>query len=269
MLLIPDPEHSTMPRTSYLTDEEKFRFDLQGYLVVKGVLSKSECQELSVLADAVWPRTSEDGSYRRTGAISKWGQRFLDLADHPKLLPYLLDLVGSRVRLDHDYCIFMQKDASRNRLHGGPRIHESDHWYHYSDGIMRNGLTVATYALTDADIGDGGFACIPGSHKTNFLRHLPDDVAWFDREADYVYQPPIEAGDVLIFTEALIHGTAVWRAEHERRALLYKYSPPHSRWGHDVYEASDYPTATPQQLRLMAPPSVHAHPPVVAPAEAE
>ena len=71
------------------------------------------------------PRTSEDGSYRRTGAISQWGQRFLDLADHPKLLPYLLDLVGSRVRLDHDYCIFMQKDASRNRLHGrsqNPRV---------------------------------------------------------------------------------------------------------------------------------------------------
>ena len=84
--------------------------------------------------------------------------------------------------------------------------------------------------------------------------------AWFDRDVDYVYQPPIEAGDVLIFTEALIHGTAVWRANHERRALLYKYSPPHSRWGHDVYEPSDYPTATPQQLRLMAPPSVHAHP---------
>ena len=84
-----------------------------------------------------------------------------------------------------------------------PGIHESDHWYHYSDGIMRNGLTVATYALTDADIGDGGFACIPGSHKTNFLRNLPDDVAWFDREADYVYQPPIEAGDVID-----IHGSA-------------------------------------------------------------
>ena len=257
-----------MARTSHLTDEEKFRFDLQGYLIVKGVLSKQECRELSDLADAVWPRTPEDGAHRRTGEISRWHQRFLDLADHPKLLPYLIELVGSRVRLDHDYCIFMQKDASSTRLHGGPRMHLSDHWYHYSDGIMRNGLTVATYALTDANEGDGGFACVPGSHKTNFLKLLPEDVAFFDRDVDYVYQPAIEAGDVLIFTEALIHGTKEWRSDQERRALLYKYSPPHSRWGHDVYEASDYPTATPQQLRLMAPPSVHAHPPVVEPSEA-
>ena len=247
----------------HLTDEEKFRFDLQGFLIVKSVLSRNECQELSELADDVWPRTDEDGSYRRTGAISRWHQSFLDLADHPKLLPYLIDLIGSRVRLDHDYCIFMQKDASRTHLHGGPRIHETDHWYHYSDGIMRNGLTVATYALTDAAEGDGGFACIPGSHKTNFLKLLPRDVASFDRHADYVIQPAIEAGDVLIFTEALIHGTVTWRADHERRALLYKYSPPHSRWGLDVYAAEDYPTATDQQRRLMAPPSVYAHPPVV------
>ena len=88
-----------MPRTSYLTDEEKFRFDLQGYLVVKGVLSKTECQELSELADAVWPRTPEDGTYRRTGAISQWGQRFLDLADHPKLLPLLTRFGGKSCAL--------------------------------------------------------------------------------------------------------------------------------------------------------------------------
>ncbi|MYD44503.1 MAG: phytanoyl-CoA dioxygenase family protein [Gammaproteobacteria bacterium] len=252
-----------MPRPSHLTDEEKFRFDLQGYLIVKNVLSRHECQELSDIADEVWPRTQEDGAFRRTGAISRWHQRYLDLADHPKLLPYLIELLGSRVRLDHDYCIFMQKDGAKNMLHGGPRIHESDHWYHYSDGIMRNGLTVATYALTDAEVGDGGFACVPGSHKTNFLKHFPRDVASFDRVVDYVYQPAIEAGDVLIFTEALIHGTATWRAKHERRALLYKYSPPHSRWGHDRYDHADYPNATAQQRRLMAPPSVYAHPPVV------
>lgn len=246
-----------------MTEEEKFRFDLQGYIIVKNVLSKSECMELSDLADESWPRTDEDGSFRRTGSISEWHKRFLDLADHPKVLPYLIELIGSRLRLDHDYCIFMQKDETKTRLHGGPRLYLSDHWYQYTDGVMRNGLTVATFALTDANLGDGGFKCIPGSHKTNFLRFLPQDVATFDRDVDYVSQPELLTGDVLIFTEALIHGTAPWTADHERRTLLFKYSPPHSRWTVRDYDLDKYPEATEQQKRLMAPPSVEAHEPVV------
>ena len=124
---------------------------------------------------------------------------------------------------------------------------------------MRNGLTVATWALTDARPGDGGFVCVPGSHKTNFLKALPDDVRRFDRTTDYVVQPELLAGDVLIFTEALIHGTTTWTADHERRTLLYKYSPPHSTWRKRSFDLSAYPDATEQQLRLMAPPSVEAH----------
>ena len=40
----------------------------------------------------------------------------------------------------------------------------------------------------------------------------------------------VKAGDVLIFTEALTHGTFPWQAEHERRSLLFKYSPRMIAW---------------------------------------
>ena len=69
----------------------------------------------------------------------------------------------------------------------------------------------------------------------------------------------MEAGDVLIFTEALIHGTAVWQSDEERRTLLYKYSPPHSSWALATYDLSKYPGATQQRKRLMARASVEAH----------
>ena len=97
--------------TGPLTDEDKFLFDLRGFLVVKNVLGADECAELVALADAVWPREPEDGPYRRCNGISRWHQRFVDLIDHDKLLPYLIELVGSRLRIDHDYCIFMRKAA--------------------------------------------------------------------------------------------------------------------------------------------------------------
>ncbi len=244
---------------SVLTDEEKFLFDLRGFLVVKNILDRAQCEELIRLADEVWPRQPDDGPFRRFNGISSWGQTFVGLMDHEALLPYLVELVGSRLRIDHDYCIFMRKHGTRNALHGGPWRYESDHWYRYHDGVMRNGLTVATWNLADAPAGAGGFVCVPGSHKSNFLQHMPRDVARFEREADWVVQPPMEAGDVLIFTEALIHGTAVWTADHERRTLLYKYSPPHSTWAKTPYDSDDFPAATPRQKRLMAPPSVEAH----------
>ena len=250
-----------------MTDEEKFIFDLQGFIVIPGVLSKTECEQYIALADEAWPRQPDDGAFRRFGGISRWGQPFVDLMDHPRVLEYLVELIGRRLRIDHDYCIFMRKGDAINPLHGGPRLYETDHWYYYQDGIMRNGLTVATFNLTDAPEGAGGFACIPGSHKTNFIRHLPADVRHYKRHPAYVIQPPMEAGDVLIFTEALIHGTRPWVADHERRTLLYKYSPPHSSWRIDQYDLSEFPEATERQKRLMAPPSVQDHPVVVAKGE--
>ncbi len=56
----------------------------------------------------------------------------------------------------------------------------------YRDGVMRNGLCVMTYNLADAHEGAGGFACIPGSHKSNFLREIPGDVRNFERATHYV-----------------------------------------------------------------------------------
>ncbi len=251
--------HRSAGSESVLTEEQKFLFDLRGFLVLPGVLSRDDCERLIRFADHVWPRQPEDGPYRRTGEVSQWGKPFLDLIDHPKVLPYLAELIGSKLRLDHDYCIFMREAASRNQLHGGPFRYETDHWYRYHDGVMRNGLTVATWNLTDAPAGAGGFTCVPGSHKSNFLKHMPADVARFERDADWVVQPPMQAGDVLIFTEALIHGTAEWKAKHERRTLLYKYSPPHSTWAKRFYNLDDYPDATDRQRRLLAGPSVEAH----------
>jgi hypothetical protein len=61
----------------------------------------------------------------------------------------------------------------------------------------------------------------------------------------------------------LMHGTAPWTGVNERRVLLFKYSPPHSSWAKTPYNLADYPNATNQQKRLMAPPSVEDHERVV------
>ena len=248
-----------------MTPEEKFIFDLQGYIVIKNVLSDEEIANLNAIADREFPETYDDETgVKRTSRISHWDPACVNLFDHPKTLPYLIDLVGEKFRADHDYCIFMTKGAKRGNLHGGSGHvigRAADHWYRYHDGVMRNGLTVCTYFLSHAGPGDGGFACIPGSHKSNFVQNLPPDVRSFDNRPEYVRQPTVEAGDALIFTEALVHGTMPWEGEHERRALLYKYSPGHSTWSQSYYSLDEFNGhLTEQQKRILAPPSIGQRP---------
>ena len=125
-----------------MTGEEKFQVDLEGYLVIKNVLTDDEVAEMNDIID----------NRDRQGAPSLWGEPFKRLIDHPKILPYLTDLLGPHVRLDHDYALFMEKGQGRGGLHGGEDGgraggHVGDHWYKYRDGHMRNGLSVMTYNL--------------------------------------------------------------------------------------------------------------------------
>ena len=255
-----------------MNDEQRFLFDLQGFLVVPGVLSATELATLNAIADEESARYSAPLEDWEAHQCSLWGQPLVDLIDHPKVVPYLLELVGPYFRIDHDYCLFMRRGDKRGGLHGGSHpVHAAgDHWYRYHDGVMRNGLTVFVFNLTEVGEGDGGFACVPGSHKSNFIDKLPPDVRSFERRPHYVVQPPLAAGDLLIFTEALIHGTMPWAAAHQRRALLYKYSPGHSTWAQPGYRIGDYAgfELTEQRKRIMQPPSIGGRrPSVQQPAE--
>ena len=249
-----------------MTPEEKFIFDLDGYLVVKNVLSHAEVDALNALADEAWPGEYDENNMRRTDRVSRWGPASQALLDHPNALPYMVELLGPKVRIDHDYCIFMQKGGKAGRLHGGQTMQggvPGDHWYKYHDGMIRNGLTVFTYCLTHADSGDGGFGCIPGSHKSNFTVDIPAAVRCHERPAHYVRQVAVKAGDLIIFTEALVHGTMEWTAAHERRTLLYKRSPGYLSWASIYYDVDDYLGATERQKRMLAPPSVGNRPDTV------
>ena len=137
-----------------MTPEERFVFDLEGYLVVKNALSPVQVHELNTIADEVSKnRFNESGEFR-VDEVSTWGAPCLALVDNEIMLPYMLELLGPHVRVDHDYCLFMNRsDGQPHGLHGGPYggpHDEADHWYRYTEGVMRNGLTVFTYCLAPA-----------------------------------------------------------------------------------------------------------------------
>merc|ERR1740138_1306291 len=48
---------------------------------------------------------------------------------------------------------------------------------------------------------------------------------------EHFYQPVTKAGDVVFFSEATVHGALPWRADHERRVVLYRFAPATVAYG--------------------------------------
>jgi hypothetical protein len=246
---------------------ERYLFDLQGFLVVKDVLTPEEVARLNAAIDRHTDGvTGHDGSDARIGGFLAWEEPlFRELIDHPRMLPYLKALLGEGFRLDHEYGMYMGPGIKGLPLHGGGTPYQSHQSYHCRDGRMYNGLTVLAYALTDVRPGDGGFCCIPGSHKANFA--CPAEVRRFEISPGCVAHVPIRAGSALFFTEALTHGTLDWTAPYERRALLFKYSPAHESWGRAGRSPELLSLMTDRQRLLLEPPYIWKRPPIPDPGE--
>jgi ectoine hydroxylase-related dioxygenase (phytanoyl-CoA dioxygenase family) len=235
-----------------VTPAQRYAFDLRGYVVLPGILSDDEVAVLlAAHADLRLPRPGDDVMEQRVSNLLDTHPAFWSLLDHPVALDVVADLIGSRVRLDHSYAIRMRSRTHGLGVHGGATPFDSGQYYVWRDGRMHNGLCVLAWSLVDAPPGCGGFGCIPGSHKANLPMPWPD-------AAEHVEEVPMRAGDLLVFTEALSHCTIDWTAEHDRVALLYKYSPGNSAWAasDELDRARRRGNLTETQRRLLQPPSI-------------
>ena len=73
---------------------------------------------------------------------------------------------------------------------------------------------------------------------------------------------PVEAGDLVLFTEAVTHGAIPWTGLHDRRAILYKYCPGFIQWERQSPWADLSEPFTAQQRRVLDPPYAGARPAV-------
>ena len=134
---------------------------------------------------------------------------------------YMLEMIGNGFRYGNANGISMTKGSEGHVLHGGGGF-LGGHMYFCKEGQMWNNLIAVCYQLADVNPGDGGFVCIPSTHKANF--ECPMDVRRMEKDLGCFKHVPMKAGSAVIFTEALTHGSMPWTADHERRTLLYLYA---------------------------------------------
>jgi len=232
-----------------LTD--RYAFDTRGYLLYTDVLAPKQVRLLREVIDAQrlepGPSIGEQ-RFGAQGAMLGWHQALRDLMDHRVVQAVLSEFIGPYVRLDHAYGIMMKPRTSGLGLHGPAHPFDPSQYYLYRSGTIRTGLLTFTWALTDGRPGDGGFGCIPGSHRAE--EPVPAGVETL------VTEIPQPAGSLLVFTEALVHCTIPWMGAATRWALLYKYSPGSSAWDPAGGAAEILPSMTDRQRRLLEPPYV-------------
>jgi ectoine hydroxylase-related dioxygenase (phytanoyl-CoA dioxygenase family) len=272
-----------------MTDAQKYLFDLNGYIVVPGVLTREELKEANAAIDAhshqfverKTPalRNAVEGSAdmftgsgpgrRDLGRVLEWGREesrvFKSILAHPKLLPYFHTLLGKGYRMDHlPFVIAQGKGAEGFSLHGGTvdcssGVYNPHLAYSYAQGTLHCALLGCNVMLSDHNDGDGGFCVVPGSHKSNF--QMPPEMVNGQDYTEFIRQPVTKAGDVVLFSEGTVHGAKAWTANHERRCCLYRFAPATYAYGRSYFghEGGGWPDAiyndlTDAQRSVLEPP---------------
>ena len=237
-----------------MTPEEKYLFDLQGYLVLSQALSPALLDQLNQTIDYLeslgddevealgMPRNynSSDNVYAQVGPgphsglgdygcrVLSYGDAFEELIALPATLPYVEEMIGEPCRLDAASFTSRNSQGAFRFHHGYAELLPYSE-YAYQDGGFKCVSVKISYALTDVGVEDGCFAVIPGSHKSNFENPLVGQVP--DPHHPLVEPLPCRAGDAVIFSEDLSHGAVENHGSRVRRTLFYSYAPAfHCTW---------------------------------------
>ena len=268
-----------------VTAEERYLFDLNGYLVLRKVLpppvlasmnesidrletlSDPEVEALNLARkyqhDNVYAQVGpapQQGLEDYSGNILPCGGPFEELIDWPGTLPYLEETIGVPMRLDA--ASFMSRRGGGGFVfhHGYAELLPYSEYVFEQDAFRCASIKIS-FALTEVGVEDGCFAVIPGSHKSHFRNPLVGQIP--DPAHPLVRPLPCEAGDAVLFSEDLSHGAVENRGSRVRRTLFYSYAPAFQCvWGRLTEVAPGFESrANPRRLELVRGPAPFEHSP--------
>ena len=206
-----------------MTPAELYRYDVNGYILLKGAIAPDELLRLNREIDAWEERAAADFRAKAEGEnaevryddIVNQEPSLVDLAAHPVLLPYLVEMV-ERPRLKSTWIAFKWR-GGETKLHSNHTPSITHNFYHFNGQIRHNLLNVM-YAMHDIAPGGGGLQVMPGTHKANYPRPPGDGLE------DMLVELPMQAGDALLFSHDMAHCSRN-ASDAVRRTVMYTYCP--------------------------------------------
>jgi ectoine hydroxylase-related dioxygenase (phytanoyl-CoA dioxygenase family) len=256
-------------------DLDDYLFDLRGYLVLRNAVDKNHIADLQATLDAFPPLEYGQwhGRVQRldfngpAGAefqnVVEGGEPFQRLIDHPSWHDRLLRYCGEKDTyvegLFIDECFAsIRRTGGFFPMHSGGQDGVVRNQFRYVNGTFRCAQINILLALTDIGPGDGGTLVIPGSHKSN-RPHPNFKQSWDERMKDTrplegTVEVQLQAGDALLFVDALCHGASARTNPGERRVVIFRYGPIWAQTRHG-YRYSDELLArvTPTQRKILQP----------------
>ncbi|MDE2890202.1 MAG: phytanoyl-CoA dioxygenase family protein [Gemmatimonadota bacterium] len=234
-------------------DARKIRFEEDGYLVAKALLSAEEvaaCEreierlhrlavELDARGDPAADRFQLEpfaGNAKRKGlpVLRKIEQTrelsgvYRDLAAHPRLIRLVGSLLGP------DLLLF------RSTLMLKPAYHGSSHGLHQDSAywpMQPPALVTVSIALTDAGPENGCIQVLPRSHRWGLqawgrIARRQDESLTDRSDVDLSasIDVSLKAGDAVLFHSLTVHGSGPNTSPHPRHTALYAYFPPTVRY---------------------------------------
>jgi phytanoyl-CoA hydroxylase len=223
-----------------LTSEQIAFYQANGYLLVKGLISKTESAILRAEAHSLIERLGSQrsvdatwGSARAAVADAKetqvlhchnvqfYSAAFTRLICDERVTAVTAELIGSpNVQLHHSKLFIKPPEK------GSPFPMHQDYPYFPHD---RHSMIAATFHFDDAPIEKGCIRVVPGSHLGGPIEHIPTGGYHlpFDKYPIEAATPcPAEAGDVLFFSYLTIHGSAINASPEARTTLLVQMRDP-------------------------------------------
>ena len=238
-----------------MTDEQKYTFDLKGWLCLPGLLSDDQVGEVREHLMKV-ARDRESLPPEQRHIFGGPGQILLD---HPVLVG-VLNEITAHASMSSEECYGFRFDGAFLSLreaghdnwspHGGSGLYAlcgNSHLYQAFPGRVHAGLTRCVWEINEVAEGDGGTRLLSGSHKAAFKRPA------FTNERDcplwetYTCPP----GSVMVFTEALCHTGTTWTNEQRQRLSVFCcYNTIGAKWHADCPPAEVIAAMPPKRQSL-------------------
>jgi hypothetical protein len=223
-----------------ISDRDRFLFDLQGFLLLEGVLPPDEVLAYRALVRRVEERDYDDSwiaNHRgapgsepnptkegapprlRMNGLLRLDDAFHRLIDHPRVLPYL-EAFMEGPQIINTWSIAKARGAERGAWHRGMPAES----YSARNGLIRSTMLNVVWFLDDNGPEDGCMVAIPGSHKNA----IDIDLSGFaHEETPGMRRITGKAGDVFMFSESVFHDGLRKTTDGLRTNLYFNYGSKH------------------------------------------